>query len=521
MPFRAVLTWLLALLLASSSPIPGAAFWHGSPTAPVPPDSFTAGIYFPSTVPANPDVATSTPLLSGFVRGLTGTVAWSATNVGGGTAYGTVTPSSGSNYASLLAGAGLSAAATGTYQTDVSATNGVTTYTQRVTISKLAASVNIAISGGNVLRATANPGVAPNNTTLKTYANPTYTTTGTTPMLADNLFSSYIRFFGNGTFSLTLGLYYGGQAYRDEVPTPTGPLFACGFYRPEGEQSNGALFTYGVNSRRDLGQFVTTLSYASPGIFAPAVFGYSFFWMPTPNSFIHTAFGGPDITVPGSANANLVLNTWQYFCTILNPPIDSGVTFWLEGLTATNQGNAAAWPAPSGGDVLGITVGSFGPRSAGAASNDNHGYSGGIRNLFIGTGVPTPTEMAAVRTGSDPLVVWAGKTWAYLPFNSDPRVSTTLADASGNGHTMTLVDVGYTAGHALPYLVQLGTPYIMDGYGPGGTNLFELVDTGGGNYRIQTRAGLTPSAYYGTWNNVLIVANGYQWPVTIYVNDGS
>lgn len=515
MPFRAVLTWLLALLLASSSPLPATAFWHGSPTAPVPPDSFTAGIYFPSTVPANPDVATSTPLLSGFVRGLTGTVTWSATNVGGGTAYGTMTPTSGNNYASLLAGAGLSAAATGTYQTDVAATNGVTTYTQRVTISKLAASVNIAISGGNVLRATANPGVAPNNTTLKTYATPTYATTGDA-QLPSNLFPTYMRFFGNANLQL------GAQAWINQVPTSTGPMFIVGFMQAQAEQSNGAIGWYGNNTRRTAGQIVQTLTYVAGTVHAPAVFGYQFMWVPPDNSFIITASGGPAWTVPGSADANFVLNVWQAYAIILNPAVDTNTNFWVDGVFATNQGNAASWPVAIGGDVLGIGFGSFGPQNAGAASGDIHAYSGALRNVSAVLGVPTGPELEAFRNGGDPAVIWPGQVWATWAFNTNLRTAgLTIPDTTGNGHHLAVADLGNQAGHALPYLVTDGVPYIADGYGPGGTNLFELVDTGGGNYRIQTRAGLAPSAYYGTYSNVLLISHGYQWPLVLYVNDGS
>lgn len=514
-----------------TAPLPGPQYFPVIVGAggTVPADGFGPGIYVQTQVTSlNKDVTAGTPLGSGFTRHTSGgTWTYSVANTGGGSPWLSVSVDSAtsltSNFTYSLTSAGAALAVGGPYTTVITATDGSTSYPATITLNMLASGVNVATAGGNTLAATTTPAVAPNAPVLKTYTNPTYATTGLTP-LPDNLFSTYTRFFG-GPNERELS----GQAYIDTVPTPTGAFFVVGFSRPENAPSNGIVSGFGDNTFRDNGLILLSQFY--PGSNPPGVPSYQFEWV-AGGGFDYTAFGGETWTVP-SGTSQYVINQWSAFAAIYNPPANSNLTYWTDGVFAINQATGT-WPSP-GSDPLSLVFGSFGDRSPGAGAGDNHAMGGGFRDIavigpFTAPHAPTNSELTSFRSlilsGSSTIsaatAVWPGSVWATWDMTTDPASSLTVPDTSGNGRALTIVDnSGVIAGHHVPYLASYNVPYIADGFGPGGSNLFALVSLGGGVYAIKTAPGIVPSAYYGQYDNVKIVSNGFEQWLTLFIKDGS
>lgn len=489
---------------------------HGSSVSgALPPDGFTAGIYLQPTVKINPAIATSDPLISGFTRG-TGTWTYSVANSGGGSPYLAITidtTTAATSRFTVKATSALISQSAGTYTATVTADNGVTQYPQVVTITKSVANTNLGMPGGCVFVASSNPAVATASATLKTYANTVWAKNTGDAMLPDNSFATYMRLFGQGTSDTS------NQCYIDSVPSATLPWFVVGFFRPENDSNiYGGITYFGCNEDRANKLIMLT---TNPS-FNPGLGIYQFAWIGAV-SFVNNAFGGSSWDIGGNPNGG-ALNSWQAFCAVYTPNINDNLNFWTDGIFATNQNVGSGWPTAGGvGQPLAMGFGSYGPRTPGYG--DNHSYCGAFRNVAAVLGTPNNTDLEAYRTAlggfASASSIWGSNVWATWDFDADPRSTLTIPDTSSQGRPLTIANNSGDAGSPLPWKVTYGVPYVTDSYGPSGKNLFELVSDGAGGYVIKTVVGITPSSYYGTYNNVRLVANGFESRLTLYITDNT
>jgi hypothetical protein len=175
---------------------------------------------------------------------------------------------------------------------------------------------------------------------------------------------------------------------------------------------------------------------------------------------------------------------------------------WVKGVT--------------GSEKLSFSFGSDRNAVPNRLGQDAHVFSGGLRDWVCVSGTPTKTELEAMRAGANPLTIWPGRVLGYWRFTANPQLGQTEPDLSGNGQHLTYYDFGTQPGHALPYLVTAGVPWLMDGSG-----LFQLADVSGG-WKLRTTSKVSSlSAVYGRYDVIMVSPNGFQFPTTLFVTSGA
>lgn len=485
----------------------------------VPADGFGPGIHVSASMIISPDTTTATRVMSGFTRG-TGCT-YSVADTGGGSPWFTVgidsTTTATSNFTLYPTAAGL-ALSTGsfTYSITLTATCS-STYTQTISFWVLPGGSNIAVAGGNILPATqaAVGGVwgVNNSATLHLYADPTNTSSGDTP-IPDTRFSTSARFFNTTNHFGDPGSdgLLGENASVAASFSSSNPLTLAGFFRVENSGTNvGAFTSYGDQTDYEWGNLVLSTVFADIQIF---------------NRINAGAFNvlSDGVSFWNGATSQYVTNQWQFientWASGVAPVITTDGVTLTPGTSCTPMPCVVQWPTVHGGDFLGLTFGSylFGDPGVGA---DIHNFSGGLREWVAVVGTPpTPAELENYRTNAPsvtPMSIWGARVWGWWHFTSDPQAAGHLEpDASGNGHDLTYANLSSAPGATLPVRETQGVPYLVDVSGH-----FQLVSLGGGNYQFQTTPSVTSlAAIYGMWPVVMVV-NGFQFPTTIFVPDGS
>jgi hypothetical protein len=209
------------------------------------------------------------------------------------------------------------------------------------------------------------------------------------------------------------------------------PFFMVGFFLAR-DSHFGMLCAYGNQGDPDKGLISLTLQGTMVRLFE--------WWFPAPGGWAVLA------DVDGAFN----VNAWQHACMVIQ---DGNTRDLIVGGTRQPQSGQQGAPFPipeTNGVGLAVTFGSYKTVTPGILNVERHSLDGGLRDWALVRGVPTDAEITRHAGGENASSIWGSRVWDAWSFTHDPALG---PEPGINGHNLTWIDGGISAGHHLPTLV--------------------------------------------------------------------